>query len=371
MRIVIDATPLLLTSAGVKTYLYYWIEALQARLGSEGVRVFPFLSSIAGQLDHRRPPKTIANTLRLAYTHFCNIRHNPALDLWPWNADVFHASPHVANPPVRRLRLTATIYDMTCWLLPQTHDANNVIATKRHADRVLKRAEACIAISHSARHDAMGLLGIAAERITTIYPGVSEAFYEIGDHSNVNAAYRLEKPYLLYVGTIEPRKNVDTLLDAYEALPSNIRNTYDLVLAGLLGWASHQTKKRLDSKRPRGVRYLGYVPEQDVPALTRGATGLVFPSLYEGFGFPVAQSMAAGVPVITSQGSSLEEIAKGAALLVNPLCVEHLRHAMHTLVESTSLQQQLTIEGRRRAESFRWTNISKQTEAFFHNVVNR
>jgi alpha-1,3-rhamnosyl/mannosyltransferase len=371
MRIVVDATPLLLTSAGVKNYLYYWLRSLQERCGPDSIRLYPFLESIRGGLDHRSAPLSAANALRMAWVHFCNIRHNPVLGLWPWKADVFHASQHMLNPPAGRIPLTATIYDTTCWIVPHTHLASNVIATKRYAERVLKRADACIAISESARQDAVRILRIPQERIATIYPGVSDAFYSAAERDDVRQAYGLGRPYILHVGTIEPRKNVDRLLDAYEALPSHIRANHDLVLAGLYGWASDATRRRLDDSRPRGVRYLGYVPEEHMPALTRSATALVFPSLYEGFGLPVAQAMAVGVPVITSTGSSLEEIAGGVSLLVDPTSVDQLCEAMKMLLESPSLQDRLSLQGRQRAELFRWDALAAKAEEFFRAVAKR
>jgi alpha-1,3-rhamnosyl/mannosyltransferase len=115
---------------------------------------------------------------------------------------------------------------------------------------------------------------------------------------------------ILYVGTIEPRKNIDRMLDAFAATSAETRAACDFVLAGPLGWCSEATARRV-SEPARGVRYLGYVPEPDLPGLTRGAALFLFPSLYEGFGFPVVQAMACGVPVVTSRGSSLEETCGG------------------------------------------------------------
>ena len=370
MRIAIDATPLLLRSAGVKNYLYHWIRALQSRLGSEAISLFPLLRS-PDILDHREAHSTIRNRLRLALVHLCNQSQINAMDLWPWKADVFHASPQSRNPPTRRVRLTATVYDMTCWIVPETHEAANIAATRAYADRVLKKADACIAISDSARQDAIQILGMSPDRITTIYPGVADAFYSTDADVDARGAYGLDRPYFLYVGTIEPRKNIDVLLNAYEALPAGVRASCDLALAGLFGWASDATKQRLTSNPAPGVRYLGYVPETALPGLTRRATAVVFPSLYEGFGFPVAQGMAAGTPVITSTGSSLEEVAGGACMLVDPRSTEQLTEAMLTLLHSRDLQTRLSESGRARAELFRWDNVAVQPEAFFRRVAGR
>ena len=139
-----------------------------------------------------------------------------------------------------------------------------------------------------------------------IHSGVPEAFFDpdAAAVERVRGRYGLQRPFVLFVGTIEPRKNLDVLMSAYEELPASTREAFELVIAGPSGWAAAETKARL-----RTVRYLGYVPEPDLAPLTAGATVFAYPSLYEGFGFPVAQAMAAGVPVITSNISSLPEIA--------------------------------------------------------------
>ena len=179
---------------------------------------------------------------------------------------------------------------MTCRLMPELHTPDNIRADESLVKNVISRADGLIAISENSRQDAVRLLRLNPDRIQVIYPGVADVYFDA-------RAIPAERPYVLYVGAIEPRKNVDALLDAWEN--SNLRRDFDLVIAGASGWASEKTMARLSS-RPAGVRYLGYVPEDELPGLTAGATAFVYPSLYEGFGLPVAQAMAAGVPVITS-----------------------------------------------------------------------
>ena len=371
MRVAIDATTLLIQSAGVKNYLYYWIRSLQDEMGADAVSLFPFLSSLNTRLDHRTLQTRWSPTWRIAILNLLNMRWNPAMDLWPWNADVFHASNHLINAPTRRTRLTATIYDMTCWLVPEMHEAANVLAAKQYATRVLERADGCIAISESSRRDALDILRIPPERIRTIYPGVADAFFDPPPAQPVLDTHKLHKPYLLFVGTVEPRKGIDTLLEAYRRLPGSLRDGCDLVIAGMLGWCADSTRQAILQPDLAGIRYLGYVPESDLPSLTRGATAVVFPSQYEGFGFPVAQGMAAGVPVITSTGSSLEEIAGDACLLVRPGAADELSAALQAIIESSSLQHELRDKGKARAALFRWENSARQSVDFFRSVAGR
>jgi len=251
---------------------------------------------------------------------------------------------------------------MTCWLTPETHTARNVAGAKTFAKRVLTRANGLIAISESTRADSIRVLGLSPERIEVIYPGVAESFFD------APATVR-PKPYILFVGTIEPRKNVAVLLDAYEQLAPSIKEEFDLVVAGPPGWGDPATLRRLQSG-PAGVHYLGYVPEQDLPGLTAGATAFVYPSLYEGFGLPVAQSMAAGVPVITSNLSSLPEVGGDAALLVDPKSAAELSSALSRMLLSPDLRADLRANGLRRAKQYRWEVSARKSWEFFERICS-
>jgi len=367
MQITIDALPLLFRSAGVKNYLYYWIQHLQREPAAD-VRLFPLLGG-ASSLDHRG---TMAGRIP-TFFHlglFFLMNRLPAGFSQPWfpATDVFH-STRILNPP-KRAKLTATIHDLTCWLLPDVHLPATVAFDERFAERIWKRADGLIAVSESSRDDAARLLGIPQERIQVIYPGVPEAYFANHSHGmeRMRATLQLRRPYLLYVGTIEPRKNVDMLLDAYTDLASSISSEFDLVIAGSPGWASQATMHRLKNSPPN-VRYVGYVPESDLPALFAGAAAFVFPSLYERFGFPVAQAMAAGVAVITSGVSSLPEITDGAAVLIDPRSRRELRDAIERLLTSPSRLAELSESGRIQARKFLWPAVAARSLDFFERVA--
>ncbi len=371
MRIQIDATPLLLRSGGVKTYIYHWLRHLRRLAAPEQIRAFPFLGDF-GELDHQKSVAGPAGTFaRLALLHFANLRRNPALDWILPGTDVFHASNQVRNPP-RRPRLTATIYDMTCWLLPQTHTPANVAADRRFAGRVLQQAAGLIAVSHSTKNDAVRLLNLDPDRVQVIHPGIAEPYFtpEPSRTAAVTARYRLTRPYILNVGVIEPRKNVDTLLDAYAQLSPAVKGEVELVVAGPVGWRAQSTAARLRSGL-EGVRYLGYVPEPDLPALMAGAAVVAYPSLYEGFGLPVAQALASGVPVVVSNVSSLPEVAGDAGLLVDPRSPAEIRAALERLLLDPALRRRLGRRAAERAQLFRWESCAEQSLAFFRRVCGR
>ncbi|MGA2327091.1 MAG: glycosyltransferase family 1 protein [Bryobacteraceae bacterium] len=365
MRLSIDATPLLLRSAGVKNYLYHWISHLRALAGSDSIATFPFSTSF-GALDHERSVAGLgAKATGLAVLHFLNSSRLP----WSARADVFHASNLLRNPP-RGALLTATIHDMTCWLTPELHTASNVKATKWFGERIMTRADGLIAVSESSRQDAIRILRLPPQKVVVIHHGVPDSYFGVPSEA-VNAArgkYGLARSYALFVGTIEPRKNLGGLLDAWAGLSGSLRQEFELVVAGPAGWGDRATLHRLRSGPPR-VRYLGYVAEADLPGLTAGATAFLYPSLYEGFGFPVAQAMAAGVPVLTSNLSSLPEIASGAALLVDPRSVGEIRSGLERLLLSPALREDLGRIGSAQAQRYRWQVCAGKSLDFFRRLA--
>jgi glycosyltransferase involved in cell wall biosynthesis len=363
MKIAIDATALLLRSAGVKSVLYHWLHALQALAGAESVVAYPPMPRVGG-LDHEGSVAGRWPTLRGIVMAVANQRLGVPFPQWcTRGADVFHCSNQVRTPP-RGMKLTATIHDMTCWKMPALHTAANVTADRRYAEMVLRRADGLIAVSGHSRRDALEVLGIAPERIVAIPNGVSEEYFHA-------LPMRRAKPYVLHVGTIEPRKNIDRLLDAWALLRPELRAEYDLIVAGPAGWASGVTVARLQSQ-PESVRWLGYVAEKDLPSLTAGASVLAYPSLYEGFGLPLAEAMAAGVACVTSNVSSMPEVAGEGARLVDPLSVSELSGALAALLENAEERARLGSAGKARAtELYRWPLVAERSLRFFREVVGQ
>jgi glycosyltransferase involved in cell wall biosynthesis len=359
MLITIDATPFLVRSAGVKNYLWHWLRHLRKHAGTGvDIRAFPFLDNDFSLLDHEASALSRRETLaRLALIKSMNEAGVPPLDWLIRGSDIFHATNLLRRPP-RRAKLTATLHDLTCWLMPEMHTPDNVTADRAFGENILPYADRLIAVSENTRQDAIRLLGIAPDRIQTIYSGIAESYYNAAPTGRA-------RRYALYVGTIEPRKNLDTLLDAWALLKPSLRAEFDLLFAGPLGWSSDLTVARMQQE----ATYLGYVPEGDLPGLIAGATAFVYPSLYEGFGFPVAQAMAAGVPVITSNNSCLPEIVGDAALLIDPKSPAEMASALNRLFESESLRMDLQARGQKRAELFRWEKCATQSLQFFRSVL--
>jgi glycosyltransferase involved in cell wall biosynthesis len=312
MRILIDDPPFLAPRGGVSNSLHYWLLHFKKLAGPSSIRICSFLNEL-GELQHERSTLSRAPTFtRLLLLDLANARGNPVMNLFGRRIDLFRASNiQVWNVPTNT-RLSATRYDVTCWLIPETHVPANVRATREFTETVARRADGFIAISQNTRNDTVRLLGLGPEKIRVIYPGVAEVFLRHPRNRDRSPA-PLRPGALLraLVGTIEPRKNLDVLLDAYGGLPASVREEFHPVIAGPTGWAGPSMLARLRAP-PCGVRYLGYVPEADLPGLTAGAALFAYPSLYEGVGLPVAKAMASGVAVVTSDISGLPEIAGDA-----------------------------------------------------------
>jgi len=380
VRTCIDCAPLLITCAGMKTYLYHFARNLLRQAGEHEVSIYPFLDwpDRLGGIDLLDPPPLYhegsmagarATAYRLLYISLINKGRHSALNWLTPGADLFYATNHVRNPPTNK-KLVTTVHDLSTWTVPNSHTASQKEFEETYIEQIVRPADAVIAITESTRNDLIRLFDFPPEKVEVIYPGFPDAFYH-ADPKTVAATrskYGLDGPYLLHVGTIEPRKNIDRLLDAFERLKPSLQKEFPLVLIGMIGWADATTVERVKSP-PKNVRYLGYVPEEDLPPLTAGATVCVSPSLYEGYGLPVPQAMAAGTPVLTSNVSSLPEIAGDAALLVDPKSTDEIIAGIERLLLSPSLREELVEKGHGQARRFDWAESAKQTWRFFERVV--
>ena len=366
MRVLIDTFPLLVRSAGVKNYLYHWVDALRRSAAPGAIGTLPSIANAVPLNHDHSMAGAIATWRALGMLALSNHLKLPVLDSLAGDADIFHSSSLIRYPP-RRPVLTATVHDMTAWMMPELHLAANRKADSHLAEN-LRRAHRIIAVSEATRQDAMRVLQIPADRIVTIHSGVPPAFFHVSDAAvaAVRARYQLKRKFILSVGTIEPRKNLALLVDAYRGLTASLQDEFELVLAGPLGWADPGTLARVKT-----VRYLGYVPERDIAALTAAATVFAYPSLYEGFGFPVAQAMAAGVPVLTSNVSALPEIAGDSALLVDPRSVSEVRDGLGRLLLYPHICAAMTQRGRERAEQFRWDLCAQKSWRFFREACGQ
>ncbi|MEA2358162.1 MAG: hypothetical protein QOI62_1422 [Solirubrobacteraceae bacterium] len=263
-----------------------------------------------------------------------------------------------------------TVYDLVAFEreLGAPHGS---LAERATLPLAVRRAAALACISRATRDALIERFPAATARAHVVELGVEARFFA-GEQQAAAAAERLglERPYVLMTGTLEPRKNVARAVAAFAGLPAELRDRYELVLAGPRGWGTEEIDAAL-AAHSHLVRVLGHVPEADLPGLYAGAELFVYPSLREGFGLPVLEAMAAGTAVVTSDVSSLPEVGGDAARYADPYSVDAIRDEIAALLRDDGLRAQLAARGRERARGFDWERTARETLALLPGVSGR
>jgi alpha-1,3-rhamnosyl/mannosyltransferase len=364
VNLLYDATPLLLRSAGVKNYHYALLTRLLPRFGSHRLTLFPFLDSLGVQRNERSNFGPLATAWRFGAVLASNYLHLPLGTRAARHAHLFHVTPHLQRPP-SGVRLTSMVHDPTPLLLPEFHTPSNIRYFEHFTSAVLPKLAGVIVPSRAVARDLVERLHVPENRITVIPHGVGEEFFRASGPPPAG----LPERYILSLGALEPRKNLVVLLDAYQLLPEELRRQYPLVVAGATGWKNDALRHRLEADRPLGVQAIGYVPSDSLPTLYAGAAVFVFPSLYEGFGMPLLEAMAAGTPVVASNVSAMPEVVGQAGLLVDPHSPAELARSLEQLLTTPTLAARLTEAGLRHAREFTWDRAALATKAFFEAMA--
>jgi glycosyltransferase involved in cell wall biosynthesis len=283
--------------------------------------------------------------------------------------DLVHFTNYLA-PLASRVPYVVSFHDMTLSMFPQHHTLKKRLLTASLLPLVARRARLILTPSESTRRDVVRLLGVAAERVRVIPYAAAPSFRRAAEGPERLAdLFGLAPPYFLYVGTLEPRKNLARALRAFaRAFPEGAGPRF--VLVGERGWKYEEILREAARPELAGrVHFLGYVAEELLPLLYTHATALVYPSLYEGFGLPVVEAMACGTPVLTSRSSSLAEVAAEAALLVDPADETALCEAMRALAQDADLRGRLAASGLGRAREFSWQRTGTETVAAYRAAL--
>ena len=282
--------------------------------------------------------------------------------------DIFHGMDHVGIPFVGSTgKCVVTVHDVIPLILPRTFTPRHRAIVRMALAHVRRKADLIIVPSHTVERDVVERLGVREDRVAVVSHGCEPRFQPARDgtaHRDVAARYGLPPRYVLAVGTLEPRKNLTTLLRAFARLRDTAAGNSPpgLVLAGARGWLDDPIYQTVRSLRLEDdVCFPGFIDDDDLPAVYRGAELVVFPSLYEGFGLPLLEAMACGVPVVTSNTSAMPEVAGGAALLVDPLDVDEMAVTIARVLRDEPLRERLRREGIARARQFTWETAARRT----------
>ena len=370
--IVVDISPAVNSKAGLGRYAHALVQHLQHTWVGPWLHLF----------YNRRPggalPADVAHLparrVSLGYKpwRLCvwagHLLHMPFDRLLPRDTVLFHATEHLLLP--LRTATVLTVHDLIFEHFPQFHKPLNYFFLKRAMPLFVRRATAIIAVSETTRRDLCRRYGVSAERVYVVPEAPAPHFRPppAWQVQRVRQHYGLPPRYLLTVGTIEPRKNFTRLLRAFESLAT--RGLVDaLVIAGQRGWLAGSFFQALAESPVRNqVHLLGYVPDEDLPALYAGATLFVLPSLYEGFGLPLLEAMACGTPVAAARAGALPEVGGDAAWYFDPHTVEAIEEALHRCLTDTTLRQELIQRGRVRAARFSWQTTAQRTAEVYAQV---
>ena len=293
------------------------------------------------------------------------------IELLRARADLLHALGFV-SPFAWRGKSVVTVYDLSFLRYPEVYNRANRVYLSTFTPPSLRRADRVITISEDARRDVIELCGVAPERVTPILLAADESFAPASPDAVAafRAAHGLPDRFVLYMGTLQPRKNVELLVRAYAMLRAQGSDDHALVLAGPRGW---QYEPIFDLIRQLGiedsVKFPGFVPGHEQALWYSSATVFAFPSRYEGFGLPLLEAMACGTPVVSSNASSLPEVVGDAGLLVDPADAEGLCAALRHLLEDEARRTALAAAGRERAKLFSWRRMALETVQVYREVL--
>ena len=274
-------------------------------------------------------------------------------------ADVSHFFNYIVPPGVLG-KVIDTVYDLTYLRYPETMNASNLSRLKNGMQRSLDRSDLIITDSAFVKGEIVRELGFDESRIEVVYPAAAEETAEQLPESYLAEKWGIQKPYILYLGTIEPRKNINRLIQAYEKLSRELEHPPMLVLAGGRGWKAEETYRLAAETLPGQIVLTGYISAAEKRLIYQHAELFVFPSLYEGFGIPVLEAMQLGTPVVCADTSSLPEVAGECARLVDPLDTDDIAAGMLELLSDPARAAELAIRGKISAERFSWDRSAEK-----------
>lgn len=368
MRVVIDGDCLENRNTGIGNYTYsLLVEMLNNLEDGEEIQVAIQKKRLGKIGDLELDPRCL---LTHAERSLC--KYLPWSPPWIEGFDLYHQPNYI---PHRFPGMTVvTIHDMSYRVLPQYHPQRRVMMLQAFESR-LKKVDQIITISEFSRQEILRFLKVPEHKVTVTYLGAGSHFRPLNiepkQKQELRSRCKLPDSYLLYVGTIEPRKNLERLLQAFDIFRKEMPDSgVKLVMAGGKGWLFEDIfalAKTLQMEKE--VIFTDFVEGRDLPNIYNMSVALVYPSLYEGFGLPPLEAMACGIPVISSNTASIPEVVGSAGILVNPYQVDELAHAICQVVGSSELRQEMSRAGLARAQDFSWRKCALETMNVYRQLV--
>jgi len=377
MKLILSTEPIRYPLTGIGRYTYELAVHLQRSGQLQELRFFSgrgFIDNLprpAEQSDGRYQLKRMVQKSRVLSSSYAIFMERSRRSVLKGFDDFLYHGPNFYLPdfPGRKI---ATFHDLSPFTWAHCHAPERLRFMRKECLKAIKRADALITDSEYTRREVADYFSWPLDRIHAVPLACGPEFHPRGANELQGVArYRLKyKSYTLFVGTIEPRKNILVLLDAYARLPLALRQSHPLVLTGYRGWRSEAIHARIDAAHREGwANYLGFVPTDDLPMLYAGAALFAFPSLYEGFGLPVLEAMASGVPVVCSTSSSLPEVAGDAALMCDPQDIDRLAELLARGLQDQAWREDASERGMQHVARFSWSRCAAETMAVYRRVA--
>jgi len=363
LRIAIDAHSVGTRLGGNESYATNLIEALAEIDQVNQYTIFVTRREARERFSNRWPNFQVRATL--PHTPFVRIPLTLSAELRRNRVDVLHVQ--FTSPPFSPCPVVVSIHDLSFEHLPQTFKRRSRMQLRMTVRRSARSATQIIALSEYARTDLINTYHLRPEKVSVVPLAAPEAFAPVHDDNElqrVRQTYGIERDYILSVGSIQPRKNLRRLIEAYSLLRGKQTEGKlpQLVLVGKNAWLYDETLRSLgDRNVDTSIILTGYVPESDLPALYSGAVCFVYPSYFEGFGLPPLEAMKCGAPVIVGNKTSLPEVVGDAALMIDPFDVNAIAAAIKRVIADSDLRAELRVKGLERAKQFDWKETARQT----------
>jgi glycosyltransferase involved in cell wall biosynthesis len=363
VHIAIDAHSVGAQLAGNETYATNLIEALAEIDQSNRYTIYVTKQSAVDRFADRWPNFQVKRTLphtplvRIPLTLSAELRRNPV--------DLLHVQ--YTAPPLAPCAVVATIHDLSFEHFPETFKRRSRAQLRLTVRRTARKAAQILTLSEFSRRDIIETYGVESRRVRVTPAAAASRFKPVTNElelRRIRATYGIERDYILALGSIQPRKNLVRLINAYSSVSRLGGNAAvpQLVIAGKRGWLEAETMRAAEQSPARAdIRFIGYVPDADLPALYSDALCFAYPSYFEGFGLPVLEAMQCGAPVIAANRASLPEVVGSAGLLVDPLDEASIAGALRALIEEPGRRTGLRVKGLERAGQFSWLTTARLT----------
>lgn len=373
MKICLDYQPAVTQRAGIGRYTRVLAEQLPALMNPEdSLKLFYFDFKGKGEQPSNLPLNVSIKRFRLCpgaiMQKLWNYSSFPSFDMLAGNADIYHFTNFLSRP-VNKGKVVASIHDMSFMRYPEFTEEKNLAYLTRGIKRTIDFADAIITISKFSAEEIEYFFPSAKGKVFYSHLGIAQNFSpsSIEEIDAVKQKYKLERPYIITVGTIEPRKNHLLLVDAFEQIAAQ---GIDLVVVGGIGWKSDKIMERLTtSKFAPQIHVLNHLGDGELPALYSGASVFALPSYYEGFGFPPLEAMGCGTPVVSAPGGSLKEVIEDAGIIVEDYNADAWATELMRAITDTELRKSLINKGLLHIKKFTWDKTVVDTLKVYENLV--